>query len=268
LKDAVRSVPEGQVDAVECVKVGEFAGQALLALTLETTSHGVLLDTVEHGPQIVADILMPARVEQHTAVDVRGFTPASNLASMSHLELLIVIKAQIRPLLDAIRKGRNESGDVLDGLGHTLRGQRHVTLLHATKIERLDDQTIGADQREQASRHLERGRAIAGIGDEDLREDHRARGTRILDGEVHVLALEPKLVLLVSSTALVGLGLDCASNAPAEGIELLDHITGGHERVAIRHALAGLSGEDGGSDLRDVAVLEESNHVPIVACRG
>jgi len=143
-----------------------------------------------------------------------------------------------------------------------------VTLLDATKIERLHHQTIGADQREQASRHFERGRAIAGVGDEDLREDHRARGTRILDGEVHVLALETQLVFLVISTTLVGLGLDCASNAPAESIELLDHITGGHERVTVGHALTGFGGEDGGSDLRDVAVLKESNHAPIVARQG
>jgi len=268
LEDTVRSIPEGEVDAVECVKVGEFAGQALLALTLEATAHGVLLDTVEHGPQIVADILMAARVQQHTAVDIRGFTPASNLARMSHLELLTIIKAQIRPLLDAIRKGRNEPRDVLDGLCHTFGSERHVTLLDATKVERLDHKAIGADQREQASRHLERGRAIAGVGDEDLREDQRARGTRILDSEVHVLALESQQVLLVVSTTLVGLGLDCASNAPAESIELLDHITGGHERVTVGHALTGLSSEDRGSDLRNVAVLKESNHVPIVARQG
>jgi hypothetical protein len=268
LEDTVRSIPEGEVDAVECVKVGKLTGQTLLALTLEATAHGVLLDTVEHGPQIVADILMAARVEQHTAVDIRGFTPASNLASMGHLELLIIIETKLRPLLDAIRKGRNEAGDVLDGLCHTLGSEGHVTLLDATKIERLDHKAIGADQSEQASRHLERGRAIAGVGDEDLREDHRARGTRILNREVHILALEAQLVLLVVSTTLVGLGLDCASNAPAESIELLDHALRGHERVTVGHTLARLSGEDRGSDLRDIAVLEESNHAPIIASQG
>ena len=143
-----------------------------------------------------------------------------------------------------------------------------MALRETAKVEGLDDQTVRADQSEQASSHLERGRAIAGVGDEDLRENILRRVARVRDAKSEVLALKAQRVFLVVRRTLVTLGLKSASNAPAERIELLDNAGGRNERVAIRHTVAGLGSEDGGSELRDLAVVEEGNHACIIASQG
>jgi len=143
-----------------------------------------------------------------------------------------------------------------------------VALSEAAKVERLDHQTIGADQSKQASSKLERGRAIAAVGDEDLREDILRRVARISDAKAEILALESQRVLLVISRTLVAPGLKSASNTPAESIELLDNAGGGDEAVTIRHAVARLGSEDGRSELRNLAVVHEGNHGCIIAREG
>ena len=159
-------------------------------------------------------------------------------------------------------------GHGLNRIGHAVHGQVHVTLREAAQIEGLDDQTIRADQSKQASGQLERGRAIAGVGDENLREDILRRVARVSDAKAEVLALEPEGVLLVVRRTLVTFGLESASNAPAKSVELLDNAGRGNEAVAIRHAVAGLGSEDGRSELRNLAVVHEGNHACIIAREG
>jgi hypothetical protein len=71
-------------------------------------------------------------------------------------------------------------------------------------------------------------------------------------------------VFLVTGITTVALGLRDAHNAPAQTVELVDHIVGGHEGVAIRHAVRGLGSEDGRSELRNLAFVHEGNHACII----
>ena len=265
-EDTLGSVPEAKIDATQRVDVGEFPSLTLLALTLETPTDGVLLHTVEDRPQVGTDVLLPARVEKLARVDLGGSTPASNLASVSHSVLGILIEAQVRHAVDVVRDVGNKIGHGHDRIGHAVHGQVHVTLREAAKVEGLDHQTIGADEREQTRSHLERGRAIAGVGDEDLREDILRRVARVSDAKAEVLALEPEGVLLVVRRTPVALGLKRTGDAPSKRVELLDNAGGRDEAVTIRHAVAGLGGEDGRSELRNLAVVHEGNHACIIAC--
>ncbi len=265
-EDTLGSVPQVEVDATQRVDVGEFPSLTLLALTLETPTNGVLLHTVEHGPQVGTDVLLPARVEKLPRVDLGGSTPASNLASLGHLELLLSVEVQVRHAVDVVRDVGDKVGHGLDRIGHAVHGQVHVALREAAKVEGLDHQTIRADQSKQASSQLERGRAIAGVGDEDLREDILRRVARVSDAKAKILALEPEGVLLVGSRTLVALGLKRTGDPPSKRVELLDDAGGRDEAVAVRHAVAGLGSEDGRSELRNLAFVHEGNHACIIAC--
>lgn len=265
-EDTLGSVPQVEVDATQRVDVGEFPSLTLLALTLETPTDGVLLHTVEDRPQVGPDVLLTARVEKLPRVDLGGSTPASNLARLGHLELLLSVEVQVRHAVDVVRDVGDKVGHGLDRIGHAVHGQVHVALREAAQIEGLDDQTIRADQSKQASGQLERGRAIAGVGDEDLRKDILRRVARVRDAKAKILALEPEGVLLVVRRTLVALGLERTGDTPSKRVELLDDAGGRDEAVTIRHAVAGLGGEDGRSELRDLAVVHEGNHACIIAC--
>ena len=180
----------------------------------------------------------------------------------------ILVQTQVRHAVDVVRDVGNKVGHGLDRIGHAVHGQVHVALSEAAKVERLDHQTIGANEREQTSGQLQRGRAVAAVGDEDLREDILRRVARISDAKAEVLALESQRVLLVISRTLIAPGLQRTGHTPAKRVELLDNAGRGDEAVTIRHAVAGLGSEDGRSELRNLAVVHEGNHGGIIAREG
>ena len=258
------SLPERDVDALRGVDVGERTADALLPVTLEASAQGVLLHTVEHGPQVIGEVLLTVSREQQAGVDIRRRTPTRSLARDGEGHSPIVVERGLAHLVDVVRNSRDERVHVQDGIGHRLHREAHVTLAERAEVERLDDQTVRADQREQASSHLERGRAVAGVGDEDARMHHRPGLARILNERRGVPTLELDAVLLVTGITAVALGLHRVDHTPAESIELVDHIVRGDEGVAIRHAVRGLGSEDGRSELRNLAFVHEGNHAAII----
>ena len=238
--------PQALVHAHVGVDIREQTGLPTHTRESDAALRRVLLEAIEHAPQVITRVERTASVEQGSRLD-RGLLPEAKVASLrSEVDLLIGRERDARPLLSGFEVRLDIREELVGEDRHGIACAAVVQERERLHLALRDHQTVAAHEAEDADDELEPRRVIVRVDEVDA----RGQTTKTLgQGFAFVLLVRQRDHVLgeVRLARLAAVDLLGTTNLPAvigEGVEVF---LGRDELVPLRNVRGGVGGvEDGG----------------------
>lgn len=235
----------GRDDLADRAGLGGTTALAVFIATVEEDAalHHVLLNHVEGGPQVVAAVLVALGDEQGEGIDGAGgehVVVVDGPRPLGEQFPLVIIEIDGSEVGHALTRPVEVVDHEVEGIEDLVHVRLAVVELGPAVVSALEDETIRADDAEDAHLDFQSAGTVVAVDDDDLRA--------VIDlanvvGTAHADAMAADLIApAIRATRLL---VESGGRDEAEGRGAFDDLVGAEQLVAARHAREGLVIRDG-----------------------